>query len=95
MSISFPFTKSCAELVTPHSRWFDFELFLGSSVLYAVCFLGALCIVESVKRAYQVAGYAADTLERDLLFLTVAAGALVVDDAGVAALRVAVYRVLS
>ena len=56
-------------------------------MLYAVGFLGALCVVESVKRAYQVAGDAADTLERDLLFLAVAAWALVVDDAGVAALR--------
>ena len=63
-------------------------------MLYAVGFLGALCVVESVKRAYQVAGDAADTLERDLLFLAVAAWALVVDDAGVAALRVAVYRVI-
>lgn len=63
-------------------------------MLYAVGFLGALCIVEAVKGANKIACDTADTLKGDLLLPAVAAGALVVDYSGVAAARVAVDRVV-
>ena len=39
-------------------------LLLGKPVFYSVGFLGSLGVVESVEGPHQVAGYAADSLER-------------------------------
>ena len=64
-------------------------------MLDAVVFLGALCVVEVVERAHQVSGDAADALDRLVGgFVAVAVRALVADDAGVAADRVAVDRMV-
>lgn len=64
-------------------------------MLDAVVLLGALCVVEVVERADQVSGDAADALDRLVGgFVAVAVRALVADDAGVAADRVAVNRVV-
>ena len=64
-------------------------------MLDAVVLLGALCVVEVVERADQVSGDAADALDRLVGgFVAVAVRALVADDAGVAADRVAVDRVV-
>ena len=61
----------------------------------AVVFLGPLGIVEVVERAHQISGDAADALDRLVGgFVAVAVRALVADDAGVAADRVAVDRVV-
>ena len=64
-------------------------------MLDAVVLLGALCVVEVVERAHQVSGDAADALDRLVGgFVAVAVRALVADDAGVAADRVAVDRMV-
>ena len=64
-------------------------------MLDAVVLLGPLGVVEVVERAHQVSGDAADALDRLVGgFVAVAVRALVADDAGVAADRVAVDRVV-
>ena len=64
-------------------------------VLDAVVLLRAFGVVEMFQRADQIAGDAADALHRLLGgFMAVATGTLVPDDAGVAADRVAVDRVV-
>ncbi len=35
------------------------------SVFYSVCFFGSLAVIKAVKRAYEIAGDAANTLERN------------------------------
>ena len=62
----------------------------------AVTFFGPFGIVEPIERAHQVAGDAADAFELGpaIALLAVAFGATAVDDAGIAAHRVAVDRMI-
>ena len=71
-------------------------LLLHDAVLDAVVLLGALGVVETVERAHQIAGDAADALKgrRRPLPARPQLGAGVADDAVVAADRVAVDRVV-
>ena len=65
-------------------------------MLHAVALLGGLGIVPAVHGAHQIAGDAADALKTDaaIVLVAAAAGALVVDDAGVAADGIAVNGVV-
>ena len=65
-------------------------------MLYPVCLLGALAVVETVQSADKVAGYTADTLKSHFCIVLPASAvwALVLYYAGKAADRVAVNRVV-
>ena len=76
-------------------RFFLDGLRRNGLVLDAVVLLRAFGVVEMFQRADQIAGDAADALHRLLgSFVAVATGTFVPDDAGVAADRVAVDRVV-
>ena len=56
-------------------------------MLNTLGFFLALCIVEAIESAHQIAGDAANAFEADIVFGSAAVGAAVADDAVVAAVK--------
>ena len=62
----------------------------------AISLFGAFTVVETVNRTHQIAGDTADALKRfvSVIFMPPTAGTLIINDAGVAAAGIPVYRVV-
>src|SRR5699024_6300965 len=85
--------KSGLFFATFHSRMREGAL-LSNVVLHPVPLLGSLGVVEAVQGAHQVTGDPANPFKGHVILMASAAGALVPDDAGEAAHRVPVHRVV-